>query len=89
MFTKKDAEVIAEKLNARIVTGKRHDIAQFWHEGKLIVWYGIRRGSQANLPHNHIPRQLNITPHQCREFRICKMDLDALIVSLRAKGIIP
>lgn len=89
MFNKKDAEAIAQKLNARIIAKKRHDIAQFWYEGKLIVWYGIRRGSQANLSHDYIPQQLKITPHQCREFRICTMDLDALITSLKEKGIIP
>jgi hypothetical protein len=86
-FDTSDAKAIAKKLNATIVQKSKHDIAQFWHEGKLIGWFGIRRG--ANGGHDFIPKQLNLSPHQCREFKICHMSLEEVVQVLKEKHIIP
>ncbi len=86
LFNTRDAREIADKLQARIVPKTNHDVAQFWHNDRLIGWYGIRRG--ANLPHDYIPEQLHISPNQCRQFRICTLTLQGLIEKLRKRGVI-
>lgn len=86
-FDKSDAEAIAGKLNARIVRKTNHDIAQFWHHDQLIGFFGIRRGS--NTSHDYIPKQIFLSPKQCRDFRICTMTLEEVIELLKEKNIIP
>ena len=81
-----DAKAIARKLNATIVQKSKHEVAQFWHDGKLIGWFGIRRG---NIGHDYIPQQLNLSTRQCREFKICHMSLDEVVQVLKEKHIIP
>lgn len=87
LFNTQDAKEIAKKLNATLLAQKKHDLAQFWHNGKLIGWYGIRRGR--NLPHDYIPEQLHITPNQCKKFKVCTLTLQELVEILKGRGLIP
>ncbi len=64
-LTKDHAKSIAKKLGATIDTGKKaHDIACVYHKGVLIASFGIRRGSDRNLGHGHIPKDLHLSPRQ-------------------------
>ena len=86
-FDTSDAHAIARKLNANIYSGSNHEIAEYWHEGKLIGQFGIRRGK--NVGHDYIPKQIFLSPNQCRQFRICTMTLAEVVRVLKEKNVIP
>lgn len=87
MFTQKDAEAIAKKLNAERKQGRKHDIVVIRVSGKYIGQFGICRGSKDQC-HDHISRQMFLTAKQCREFRECSLSLEAYIEILRSKGLL-
>jgi hypothetical protein len=85
-FTQEDAAAVAKKLNAECVPGARgHERVRFWHDGKLIFQFGIRRGSK-ELPHSFIPFSMKISQKECRLFRKCDISLEQYIEILKAKG---
>jgi hypothetical protein len=71
--TKEDAEKIATKLGAKDETtkGDEHDEMVVYFEGKYWARFGISRGSKKESPHNHVHRNLNISPHFAKELAIC------------------
>ena len=92
--TQEDALAIKDKLQAErdkvraeVVTKTKHDVVKFWYGGKLIFWFGIRRGSK-ELPHPHIHLQMFLSQKECRLFRICDISVLQYIEILKAKGII-
>lgn len=88
MINKEDAEAIADKLKARLEEKTNHTVAQFWHNGRLVIWFGIRRGSKKDLPHEYIPSQMKLTQKQCVLFRSCKISLESYVDILIEKGFI-
>lgn len=86
-FTGKHAEAIAGKLGCTIKEGKRHRLAQLRHEGKLVMMFGIRRGSREE-GHDYLPRQLHLTPKQCRELRDCTLSKEAYLDVLKQKSLL-
>lgn len=86
-FDTHDAWAISKKLNAVIRQGSKHYIAEFWHGGMLIGWFGIRRGKKVG--HDYIPKQIFLSPNQCQNFRICTMSLEEVVQVLKDKHIIP
>jgi hypothetical protein len=83
-----DADAIAVKLKAvRIPDSAKHEKVQFYYDGKLIFMFGIRRGS-GEVWHGYIPKQMKISPKQCRTFRKCDMSLEELVDILKAKRVI-
>ena len=88
-ITKQMALDIARKLKANIdTTAKAHDLATVLHEGKVIAWFGIRRGSKRDLPHPYIPAQIHLGPHDTRRLAECHISREEWIAIMREKGLI-
>jgi hypothetical protein len=86
-INKDHANSIAKKLGAIIDTGKKaHDIACVYHKGVLIATFGIRRGSDRNLGHGHIPKDLHLSPRQTLLLAQCPMSLEQWLDVLRDGG---
>lgn len=85
-ITKYLAEKIARKLKAEISTGKKHDIARVFHENKMIAQFGIRRGSNKNLGHDHIPSQIFVNRSQALLLGQCPLSIDEWIQIIKDKG---
>jgi len=86
-ITKELALKIAKKLNARIRhTTKAHDIAEIFHQGRLIATFGIRRGSNKNLGHDHIPQQIFIGARDARLLGQCPMSKEQWLQIVTDKG---
>jgi len=73
-LTKQHARKIAKKLGAEIdKSPKAHDLAIIRHNGEIIATFGIRRGSNNNLPHGHISDDLHIRPREAINLANCPM----------------
>jgi len=87
IITKELALEIAKKLKAKIVKHtKAHDIAVVYHKGKLIANFGIRRGSNRNLGHDHIPEQIFLRVRDARLLGQCPLSREDWVKILREKG---
>jgi len=88
VITKELALKIAKKLKANIKrrSNKAHDIAEIYHEGNLVTQFGIRRGSNKNLGHDHIPRDLHIQPREARLLAECPLSRDDWLDIMTDKG---
>ena len=75
-FTQKEANAIARKLEAEVKDkGGNHAKAIIRYQGRIIATYGIRRSSKS-VGHNHIPKQLFISPHQAFDLARCPLERD-------------
>jgi hypothetical protein len=87
-FVQEDAWAIQKKLKAEVDnSSKHHTQIKFWHEGILVIQFGIRRVS-AELGHGHLPKDMMLSQKDCRTFRQCSMYLQDYIQILKSKGII-
>lgn len=81
-----DAWAIQEKLKAEVDnSARKHILVKFWHNGVLVIQFGIRRGS-GELGHGYIPKEMKISQKECREFRKCNISVPQYIEILKAKG---
>ena len=87
VITAKDADAIAEKMQAVRRSGTRHEFADFVYNGKIILSFGIRRGS-GEKPHFHVPFQMKLSQKECRLFRECSISLEKYVEILKAKRVI-
>jgi len=89
-ITKQMAESIARKLGATVVArpGSAHDRAEIFHEGRRVAWFGIRRGSQRDLGHDFIPRQIYVSPREARLLAQCPLKREHWVAILTEKGIV-
>jgi hypothetical protein len=88
VFTAEDARAIADKLRALHELGRSgHEGVEFYHNGRMIFRFGIRRGSGEH-GHNFIPRYMHLSQKDCWLFRKCDISLDQYIEILKAKQII-
>jgi len=83
--TQEDGYAIKKKLDAEVVAKKDHDFVIFRHLGKMVVSFGIRRGSK-ELPHPHIHLQMFLTQKECRLFRQCDISVLQYIEILKSRG---
>lgn len=91
MLTKEHALKIKRKLKAKITQAKKnrpHELAVIYLEDKLIASFGIRRGSNKHLPHDHIPASLHLQPNECLRLAQCSITREEWLRSLKARGII-
>jgi hypothetical protein len=86
MLTKDHAEAIASKLEANLITGRKHDIAAVKYNGKTIAQFGIGRGSRRDRGHDYIPRQIHVTRQQATLLAQCPMSFEEWIAVMRQKG---
>ena len=86
-LTKKHAEDIAKKLaGRRDSSASNHEMVCIYVEGRLVALYGIRRGSRKDQSHDHVPRELHVSPRQAKDLACCPMSRDDYIEHLRQKG---
>ncbi|SRR6266404_1358033 len=88
MLTKDHAIFIAKKLNAEIRSKSAHDIAVITYGGKRIAQFGIRRGSNKNQGHNHIPNGVHMTAHDTLLLAQCTISADEWFEMMKRKGFI-
>jgi hypothetical protein len=90
IITKEHALRIVRKLEAQVFSRdkKAHDIAMVFHNGKCIAQFGVRRGSEKDLGHDHISRDLHLGPHKARLLAQCPLTRDQWIQIMREKGLI-
>ena len=88
MLTKDHAIFIAKKLNAEIRSKSAHDIAVITYGGKRIAQFGIRRGSNKNQGHNHIPNGVHMTAHDTLLLAQCSISADQWFEMMKQKGLI-
>ena len=81
-FTQEHARKIVKKLKGKIEPHKRHDQAVIRHDGHIVAQYGIRRASK-EVPHDYLPEQLGISPHQTSRLASCTLDKDQYFNLLR------
>lgn len=88
MITTDDANAIAKKLKAEIVSGRRHDIARIRIDGRNVIQFGIRRGSRRDLGHNFVAAQIHVSQNQAKALARCTISREEWIAILREKGLI-
>jgi hypothetical protein len=96
VINRQHADKIARKLEATEESGSKpsggareHISFVVSHNGVEIAWFGVRRGSNKEQPHGHIPRDLNLSPNQCRRLADCTIDREGYIEIMRQKGLLP
>lgn len=85
-LTKDLAEKVVKKLGGVVRQGRKHDIVQVYHAGKLVAFFGLRRGSDRSMLHNYISSQLYVSQNQAYLLGLCPMTREQWIEVLRAKG---
>jgi hypothetical protein len=72
-ITKELAIRIVAKLEAQEVSepGAAHANYVVYHEGREVISFGIRRSSQKNKGHDHIPKELRVEPHFAKQLGQC------------------
>jgi hypothetical protein len=90
IITKELAIKIAKTLKAQIVKfkGRPHDLAVIHHEGQVVAQFSIRHGSNKELGHDFIPRDLNISPRNARLLGQCPLKREHYIQLLIERGLI-
>lgn len=90
IITKELALKIAKKLQAEVKVrkGSPHDMATIYHEGRLIALFGIRRGSRKDLGHDHVPRNIYLSPHNARLLGQCPLSREEWLQQLVDRGLI-
>ena len=90
-ITKELALKICKKLEGRDITKKNdvHDICGIFLNEQLIAHFGIRRGSNKEAGHDHIPRNLNVSPGFAKQIGLCTKYRDDYLDHLRKRGLLP
>jgi hypothetical protein len=72
-ITKELALKIVKKLDAVNVSdpGDEHDTYFVYHNGRMVASFGIRRSSQKNKGHDHIPKELQVGPNFAKQLAQC------------------
>ena len=88
IITKELALRIVKKLKAKMHTrpDRPHDLACVFEGGKLIAQFGIRRGSNKEQGHDHIPDQLFVRPREAKLLGQCPLSREAWVKILTEKG---
>ncbi|MDP6359383.1 MAG: hypothetical protein QF473_29960 [Planctomycetota bacterium] len=87
IITKQLAKKICKKLDAKIVKGiGSHDTAEVYEDGVLIVQFGMRRGSEKDLGHDHIPADIFVGPSFAKLLGQCPRSRKEWIKKIREDG---
>ena len=92
MLDKEDALKIKKKLKAKIQNtkkGRPHDLAVIYYGDAIIATFGIRRGSNKSLPHDHIPDDLHLSPNECTRLAQCSISRDQWLQKMKGLNLIP
>jgi hypothetical protein len=91
IITKELAIEIARKLGASKHSKKNrpHDLYQVSYGGRIVATFGIRRGSEKDKGHDHIPGAIHLSPHDAKLFGQCDHTYDFWVEQMQQKGLIP
>jgi len=93
IITKELALKIAEKLRAqpdpKPKKGRPHVDYFVCFQGQIVARFGIRRGSEKDKGHDHIPRLIHLRPNEAKLFAQCTHSYDYWVERLREQGVIP
>jgi hypothetical protein len=91
IITKELAVKIRAKLcgNETPKTTGGHDVYAVRYDGQVVGQVSVRRGSEKDKGHDHIPHALNISPNFAKEIGICNKDLHDYLNCLRDKNLLP
>jgi len=89
-ITKEHAKAIVNKLRAKKAPGKQkaHDLMLVIHEGRIIATISIRRGSQKDSGHDHIPRDLHVSPNFAKGLAQCPKSRADWIAEMAKQGLV-
>ena len=88
IVTKEHAIKIAKKLKANYRQEKAHSYADIFHDGKLIAWFGIRRGSEKDKGHDHVQKDLHVNGHQARLLAACPLSREDWLQIMKQKELL-
>ena len=90
VITRELAEKIAEKLGAvrHPKKNRPHDLYPVYHAGRLVAHFGIRRSSEKDKGHDHIPSSIFLSPHAALLLAQCPMSREDWLNVLRGRGMI-
>ena len=89
IITKELALIIAKKLGGTKEKKKgAHDIWVIRHNGKIITSFGIRRGSNKELGHDHVPSAIFLHPYRARALGQCTVSREEWVQEMTEKGFI-
>jgi hypothetical protein len=90
-ITKDHAELICKKLGAvdESLKGAAHERHCVYYGKVLLGHIGIRHGSKRNQSHDHVPKDLNVSPRFAWELGTCTKYLDDYLDNLRGRGHLP
>src|SRR5947209_5680915 len=90
IITKELALKIVSKLGAKLIPckSKAHDLYAVEYQGRIIATISVRRGSEKDKGHDHIPRDLHISPNQAKRLGQCSWKADDFFKELKEKGLI-
>jgi hypothetical protein len=88
-INKEMAGKIADKLGANVEKGARgHERAMIYEDGVLVASFGIRRGSNKEQGHDHIPGELYTSMSNTKLLARCPMSRQQWIDVLKSKDMV-
>jgi hypothetical protein len=88
VITKKLAVKIADKLGAEYTEKARHTWVVIKHNKIIVAQFGIRRGSDNDLGHGHVPSQIHLPQQKALKLGICTMTQQQWIEEMKRQGFI-
>jgi hypothetical protein len=87
-ITKELAIKICKKLDGQDITKKNdvHDVCGIFFNDQLIAHFGIRRGSNKEAGHDHVPKELNVSTGFAKQLGMCTKQRDDY---LRERKLLP
>jgi hypothetical protein len=82
---------IVKKLSAVAIPSrsKAHDLYEVRYRGVAVAEISIRRGSEKDLGHDHLPRDLHLGPNKSKRLGQCPFTSDDYFNELREQGLLP
>lgn len=90
IVTKELALKIVKKLKATAIPSrsKAHDLYVVEHGGIIVAEISIRRGSDKDLGHDHLPRDLHLSPNKTKLLGQCPLKREEYFQHLVDQGLI-
>ncbi len=88
VITKELGLKIVKKLEGKAINtaSSAHDIYGIYHETRLVARIGIRRGSEKDKGHDHIPGDIMVGPRFAKDLANCPKSREDWIQALRERG---
>jgi hypothetical protein len=91
IITKELAVKIVRKLSAAPIPsrGRAHDLYEVRYRGRVVAVISLRRGSEKDQGHDHLPRDLHLSPNRTKLLGQCPFTQDDYFQALRGQGLLP